>query len=287
VADSLAPEHRGLGFGIHRAADTAGAAVGLALALAVVSFSQSDPEVLSRETFQLVVTASLLPAVLSVVSLAMLAREVPREAPSPLAPRRTSRQLGRPFLVFLAIAGLFDLGNFSDAFLILRAQERGLSVAGVLATVLGFNLVYAVVSAPAGRWSDRLGRKGVLLTGWLAYGLLYLGLARAVESLHVVLLFLAYGAYYGLTAGTAKALVADLVPRELRGTAFGLYHALLGALNLPSSLIAGLLWQGWGSWNGFGPQAPFLFGAACALAAAGLLLATPLNPVTAPGEGGP
>ncbi|MGB8224087.1 MAG: MFS transporter, partial [Polyangiales bacterium] len=172
------------------------------------------------------------------------------------------------FAVFLGIVALFDLGNFSDAFLILRAQERGLGVGAVLWTLLGFNVVYALISGPAGALSDRIGRRRIITAGWIAYAGIYLGFALAGSAAQIIVLYLCYGAYYGLATGTAKAMVADLVPVELRGTAYGSYHALLGIIDLPASLIAGLLWQGIGSWPGFGPAAPFYFGSATALTAA-------------------
>jgi MFS family permease len=171
----------------------------------------------------------------------------------------------------MVIIGLFDLGNSSDAFLILRAQERGLSVAGILGMLITFNLVYTVVSAPAGSLSDRIGRRRVIIGGWLTYAAIYLGFALVQTAWHVWVLYALYGAYYGLTYGTAKAMVADLVPAALRGTAYGTYNATLGLLDFPASLIAGLLWQGIGAWHGFGPAAPFLFGAATALLAAVLM----------------
>ncbi len=97
--------------------------------------------------------------------------------------------------------------------------------------------------------------------------MIYLGFGLAQTSLHIWVLYLIYGFYYGLAYGTAKAMVADLVPAELRGTAYGTYNALLGIIDFPASLIAGLLWSGVGGWEGFGPSAPFFFGAAMALTA--------------------
>ena len=143
----------------------------------------------------------------------------------------------------------------------------------VLWTLLGFNLIYALVSTPAGALSDRIGRRRIIIAGWIAYAGIYLGFALAGSTIQIVGLYLCYGAYYGLTMGTAKAMVADLVPAHLRGTAYGSYHALLGIIDLPASLIAGVLWQGVGSWPGFGPAAPFYFGAATALTAALLFTA--------------
>jgi len=271
VADSIDESQRGLAFGFHRAADTGGAMIGLLIAFGVVWATQAASVELGKHTFQVVVLASLVPAVLAVLSLALGADDVPvttrRERPV-----ISFRGLGRPFLAFMLIVGLFDLGNSSDAFLVLRAQERGLSVLGILGMLVTFNLVYTLVSTPAGSLSDQIGRRRVIIGGWLAYAVIYLGFALAQASWHVWLLYVLYGVYYGLAYGVTKALVADLVPAELRGTAYGTYNAVLGLLDFPASLTAGLLWQGIGSWDGFGPSAPFLFGAAMALSAAVLMI---------------
>ncbi|MBN1484072.1 MAG: MFS transporter [Chloroflexia bacterium] len=267
VADSVDERQRGLAFGLHRAADTGGAMVGLLIALGVVWWVQQNAEGLGRSTFQVVVLASLLPAVLAVLSLALGARDVPVTAQRE-RPAITLKGLGKPFLSFLLIVGLFDLGNSSDAFLVLRAQERGLGVLEILGVLVAFNLVYSLLSTPAGALSDRVGRRKLIVGGWLAYAAIYLGFALAGRAWHVWVLYALYGAYYGLAYGTAKAMVADIVPAELRGTAYGTYNAVLGLLDLPASLIAGLLWSGLGPWEGFGPAAPFFFGAALALAAA-------------------
>ncbi len=285
VADSVEAPRRGMAFGFQRAADTAGAALGILIALGVVWATQAGGRTLAAPTFRTLVWISLLPAVLAVVVLAIGARE---RRPAAAATSAASRwplanpaALGRPFLVYLAITGLFDLGNSSDAFLVLRAQERGLSVAGILAMLFTFNVVYSVVALPAGKLSDRLGRRGLIAGGWLVYAAIYLGFALARTGWHVWLLYVAYGLYYGLAAGASRALVADLVPAALRGTAFGTYNALLGVLDLPASLIAGVLWQGIGGWRGFGAPAPFAFGAAMALLAAALLAAWKPTPAGA------
>jgi len=267
VADSIGEHQRGLAFGFHRAADTAGAVVGLLIALAIVWFAQSGDVVLAEHTFRTVVLVSLIPAALAVLSLAIGAKEVTvmgkREAP-----RFAFKSLGKPFMIFMIIVAIFDLGNSSDAFLVLRAQERGLSVFGVLGMLVTFNLVYTLISTPAGSLSDRIGRRKLIVGGWLAYAVIYLGFGLARTGWHVWTLYALYGVYYGMAYGTAKALVADLVPVELRGTAYGTYNAVLGILDLPASVIAGVLWQGAFGWSGFGASAPFLFGAALALVAA-------------------
>jgi len=274
LAESVTPETRGLAFGVHRAFDSAGAVAGLLVALGIVWSAQRGALALAPGTFRLLVLASLVPAFAAVLVLAFGAKEI-RGGPAHGSghAKLSVRGLDPAFRRFLLAVGLFTLGNSSDSFLVLRASERGLSVVGVLGMLLGFNVVYTLVSAPAGRVSDLFGRKRVIAAGWLFYALLYLGFALAREASQVVTLFILYGLYYGLVEGVGRAFVADLVrDREKLGSAYGLYHAVVGAFALPASLIAGILWQGIGDFPGLGPQAPFLLGAVLALAATGLLL---------------
>lgn len=270
VADSIDDANRGFAFGLHRAADTGGAVVGLLIASALIYLAQGGAVSLGPDAFRTLVLVSLVPAGLAVLVLAVGARETGSQTVAARA-RLAVRGLGKRFAIFLAISALFDLGNSSDAFLVLRAQERGLTVVEILLMLAAFNVVYAVLATPAGSLSDRIGRKRILVAGWLVYAVIYFGFAFAETGLHVTTLFIAYGAYYGLSYGTAKAMVTDLVPASLRGTAFGTYHATLGLIDLPASVIAGVLWQGVGSWQGLGPGAPFVFGGAMALAATLLL----------------
>ena len=278
VADSIDAKNRGLAFGLHRAGDTAGAAVGLLTALIVVGLAQGDKLTLQAATFRTLVWMSVIPAILAVILLAVGIHETPlKQSKIGAAQKLSWRDLNRPFKRYLLVVTLFTLGNSSDAFLILRAQERGLSVLGVMALLLAFNVVYAAVSGPASALSDRIGRRWLLTVGWLAYAMIYAGFALAQTAVHIWLLFGLYGVYYGLTEGSAKAFVADLSLPEQRGTAYGLFNAAIGLAALPASLFAGLLWQGIGNWTGFGPSAPFWFGAILALAATGLLFALRLE----------
>ena len=270
VADSVNECQRGLAFGLHRAADTGGAVVGIILALVVVWMAQAGNVQLSRDTFQKVVLISLVPAFIAVVALAILAQDVPVIKQRQL-PKFAFRGLGKQFVIFMIIVSIFDLGNSSDAFLVLRAQDCGASVLGVLGMLVIFNLVYTLASIPFGALSDRVGRRKIIAGGWLLYAFVYLGFAMAGQPWHIWILYALYGLYYGLTYGTSKALVADIVPAELHGTAYGTYNAVLGILDLPASLIAGVLWQGIGRWRGFGASAPFLFGGGLALLAALLM----------------
>ena len=136
-----------------------------------------------------------------------------------------------------------------------------------------FNLVYTLVSTPAGALSDRIGRLRLIIAGWFVYAVVYLGFGLSQTAVQVWVLYAFYGLYYSLAYGTSKAMIADLVPENVRGTAYGTYNAAIGILDFPASVIAGVLWQGVGAWTGLGAAAPFIFGSATALLAA-LLMAT-------------
>ncbi|MBP9675533.1 MAG: MFS transporter [Anaerolineaceae bacterium] len=271
LADSVAPEVRGLAFGFHRAMDTAGAFIGILIAALVVWLTQKSGITLERSTFQIIVLASLIPAFLAVLSLLIGVKDVAVKGQRS-KPKFSLRGMGKPFSIFLGIVSLFTLGNSADAFLVLRAQNLGVSVLGILIMLAVFNLTYTLVSTPAGSLSDRIGRRRLIIGGWLVYAVIYFGFALANAQWQVWILYTLYGVYYGMAYGSAHALVADLVPENLRGTAYGTYNAVIGLLAFPSSFIAGILWQGIGAWQGFGAPAPFFFGGALALIASLLML---------------
>ena len=267
VADSIDEKQRGLAFGVHRAGDTAGAFIGLGLAALIVWLTESGAAQLTRRTFQVAVLASILPAILAVVVLALGAHDVPGTRKAPGGLHLTLAGFDTRFKLFLLVVVLFTLGNSSDSFVVLLGQKRGLDVFQVMLMVMTFNLVYASLAGPLGSLSDRVGRRALIIAGWIVYGLIYLGFAVSTTGWHVWVLFALYGIYYAATEGVARALIADIVPSERRGGAYGLFNAAVGITALPASVIAGLLWQGAGPWSGFGPSAPFLFGAALALLA--------------------
>jgi MFS family permease len=266
VADSTTPEMRGLAYGFNRAMDKAGAMIGLLIAGLVVWLAQANSLDLTRSTFQTIVLLSLVPAVLAVLSLAIGTKDVAVTSQR-AAPKFSLRNLGKPFNIFMLIVSIFTLGNSSDGFLVLRAQNLGISVTGILVMLAIYNLVVTLVATPAGSLSDRIGRRRLIIGGWLIYSMIYFGFALAQSAWQIWLLYITYGIYFGMAFGTANALVADLVPENMRGTAFGTYHAVIGLLAFPSSLIAGILWEGIGAWHGFGPSAPFFFGGSLALLA--------------------
>jgi len=272
LAASAPPESRGFSFGFHRGADTAGALLGLLVVALVIYASQGWAAPLHEIAFRRLVLVAVVPGLLAVFVMLSVREVGPRTARAKAsdergAAARTSGDLGRRFPLFLVAAGLFSLANSSDAFVLLRTQNLGLSVAAIALVLAGFNLVYSVVSPFAGRWSDRLGRPVVIALGWGLYSATYLGFGLARSTWPVWPLFGLYAVYYGLAEGTARALVADLVPDERRGTAYGLYNTVVGATALPASLLAGLVWQGAGGWSGWGASAPFVLGSALAAAA--------------------
>jgi len=270
VADSTSPNEMGRSFGFHRAMDTMGAVLGLSVAALIVYLVQRGGLELTWHAFRTLVIAGIGPAVLAVLMLLLFVREKKRAA----QPKSADPAAGQPvcespakaapdgrFKLFLVIMVLFTLGNSSDAFLILRAQNLGFSVVGVLVLFVAFNLVYALAAMPAGMVSDKLGRKRVIVVGWAIYALSYLGLALASATWQLWLLFALYGLYYGISEGVCRAFVCDLVPAERRGTAYGWYHTAVGISLLPASVIAGWLW------HLIGPAATFYFGAGMAGAA--------------------
>jgi MFS family permease len=267
LADSTKSTQRGLAFGLHRAGDTAGAFVGLGIAALIIWLTQSGAAELTRHTFQDVVLASIIPAVLAVLILALGVKEVAaaRKETANL-PSLKWKTFDKRFRAFLIVVIIFTLGNSSDSFIILRGQNRGLSVLQIMGMLMTFNAIYAALAGPLGSLSDRVGRRKLMLIGWTIYGLVYLGFALSHTGVEIWILYAIYGIYYALTEGVAKALVADIVPQEQRGTAFGLFNAAIGFSALPASLIAGVLWQV------ISPAAPFVFGACLALIAGFLLM---------------
>ncbi len=271
VASSTDESNRGFAFGLHRAGDTAGAFIGIGIAALIIWLTQTNQVLLSVNTFHVAVLASIIPAVLAVIVLSVGATDLVTTGKGSGVLRLSLKGMDARFKSFLFIVVVFTLGNSSDSFIILRAQERGLSVLQTMFMLMTFTAIYTILSGPLGALSDRIGRRKLIIGGWFAYGLVYLGFALAQTGWQIWMLFGLYGIYYASTEGVAKALVADLVPESQRGTAYGLFNAAIGITALPASLLAGLLWQGAGSWTGFGPSAPFLFGAALALFASVLL----------------
>jgi MFS family permease len=260
IADITPPELRGRAFGFNKAMDKAGGFLGLVVAAAVLYLTQQDALTLTRESYEWLVLLAVLPGLAAVAVMARWVEERPRATTARSAPLSWSQMNGR-FRAFISVLAIFMLGNSSDAFLMLRAQTVGLSTTEIFLVVAGFSLVIALSSTKGGALSDTFGRRGLIIAGWLIYALIYFGFAFASARWHIWVLYAGYGLYYGAFLGASSALVADLVPEQLRGTAYGIFNAALGIAALPASLLAGLLWD----W--YGPSAPFLFGAVLAVVA--------------------
>jgi MFS family permease len=266
IADSTEADRQGRAFGYSRAMDPLGAVLGLLTAAALIALGAHVVKTMTMGTFRMLVLLAAGPGLIGVLLVVLFIRDQAASGEKRKPPRLSLKGYDRRFKAFLAITVVFTLGNSSDAFLILRAQQIGLSLVEIMVLLALFNLLTALVAVPAGILSDRIGRTRVIIAGWLIYGAVYLGFAFVTRAWQIWGLYILYGAYYGATEGVGKALVADVVmASEKRGTAFGLYNAAVGISALPASFIAGLLWQKWG------PAAPFLFGAGLSLAAVAAL----------------
>jgi len=274
IADSTPPEKRGLSFGFHRAADTGGAFVGLSLVALLVWLGEKGALKLEAAVYRNLVLVGMIPGFCAV--LLMLAVRETRAAKRVETHERTA--LDPRFKWLVAIMVLFTLGNSSDAFLMLRSQDAGLSVFHISLILVVFNAIYTAAAMPMGAWSDRVGRPRVIRLGWFVYAAVYLVFALASSPWHIVAAWLVYAIYYAMVEAMGRALVSDFVPSEQRATAYGIYGTAVAITAFPASLIAGILWQGIGRWSGFGPSAPFYFGSALALLAALLLTAMSRRP---------
>ncbi|HEY0021326.1 MAG TPA: MFS transporter [Longimicrobium sp.] len=258
LAESVPAEQRGAAFGLHRAADHAGAVAGPLIASAMLLAWPGN----LRTVFAL----AIIPGLLTVGAVMWKVRETAPASPATSAPPLPRwSELGPTLPRYLAVLALFTLGNASDAFLLLRAAEAGVPVAAIPLLWGALHVSKAVFSIWGGRLSDRIGARRAIVAGWMVYAAVYAGFAVVGAAWQVWALFLVYGLYFGLTEAPEKALVAALAPEGRRGSAFGAYHAAIGIAALPASVLFGVLWQV------FGAHVAFAVGAAFALAAALLL----------------
>ncbi len=268
IADAAAPEERGLAFGFQRAMDHAGAVIGPLIAYAVLSLIAANREAPTAENYKTLFLLASIPALFAMLVAIFAVREsghaargnaansnaasgnmasgVAVEASPASKPHLTLRGFDSNFKRFLVIVSLFTLSNSSDAFLLLRAQQAGVGAALIPLLWAALHVSKVVSSVLGGDLSDRLGRKTMIVAGWGLYAAVYLAFAFVSTATEAWILFLVYGIYFGLTEGTEKALVADLVRPGRRGTAFGLYNLAFSITVLPASLLMGWLWD----WRG-------------------------------------
>ncbi|MHB8173623.1 MAG: MFS transporter [Nitrospirota bacterium] len=274
IAESTEPDRYGAAFGFHRAMDTFGAVIGPATAFILLKAFSGD--------FRRVFWVSMIPAALAVATIILFIKErdkspADRKPTDPVTARGQLTGRSRPnglswsalsgrFRFFVIIAAVFSAGNSSDAFLILRAQQVGISPATIPLVYLLFNAIYSLISLPAGITADRFGRKRIILAGFFLFAAIYYGFARFADSRSVWLLFGAYGVFMGMTEGIQKAYLAEVLPSEFKATAFGIYSMMVGLALLPASIIGGWLW------DHVSPAATFYYGAVMALISAGLFV---------------
>ena len=265
IADVTLPEQRGAAYGLRQALDTVGAVLGPLAAIGLMIFLAND--------IRAVLWVAVVPAVVAVLVLVAWVREPEREqAPAPVGDKlawRSLARLQRHYWLVVALGALLTLARFSEAFLILRAQDLGLALALAPAVMVVMNLVYTAVSFPAGVAADRGGQRALLFWGLAALIASDLVLGAGAGLVAVLAGAALWGVHMGLTQGLLSKLVADAAPADLRGTAFGVFHLVSGAALLAASVLAGWLW------SAFGASSTFYAGAAfTALAFAGLLMAT-------------
>ncbi len=261
VAGSAHTENFGWAFGLQRMLDTFGSVIGPLATFGILRLFAKP-----SEGYRYIFLLSGVVALFTLLITGLVVKERSRDRR--LARGISLRLLKGRFAVLLLVVLVFTLGNSSDAFLLLRAQDLGVRAVLIPVVYALFNLFYAGLALPAGYLSDRAGRRVILVAGWIIYAAVYFGFAVASRAWHVWILWAVYGAYYATSEGTAKALVAEAVPDSDRGTAYGLFNASIGIMALPASLIAGWLW------SHYGAAAPFWFGAIMAAVASALLLST-------------
>ncbi len=262
IADSTPEGYSGRAFGFHRAMDTSGAVVGPLLALGLVA--------LADERLRLVFVIAIIPAVLSIAPFAAV-REMRPRVDHAAASRPLGDGVPRQFWILMGVAVLFALVNSSDAFIILRARDVGMSLTTVVLAYVVYNTLYSLLAYPLGDLSDRIGKRAVLTGGFLVFGVVYLGFALIDGPAGVWPLFAVYGVYIAATEGVARSFVSDLAPPARRATMLGVYHTLIGLATVFASSMAGL------TWDIVSPRAPFIIGGIGGLVCAALLLALPLS----------
>jgi MFS family permease len=304
IGDSVPKEYRGLAFSFHRVMDNTGAVLGPIVAIAILYFligpalwtesamKYVQPSAGGAEhagavgALRWLFALAVVPGVLAMLAAVLMVREIHPPPATGNGPLKGVWGMPRKFYAYVSIVTLFTLGNSSDMFIVLLAAMRfNMSFLMLLVLWISLNVSKIVFSIPGGILSDKLGRRPIIISGWIVYALVYLGFAFADpnQQWQFWTLIFIYGIYFGMTEGVEKALVADFIPSERRGTAFGLYNAALGIASLPANLVFGALWV-WIEANvgkGMGGKVAFSMGAALAGLATvllAILLATGKKP---------
>ena len=261
---------QGKAFGLSRTMDNAGAVVGLTLAGLITLFASSQIVTLTKPVFHLIVLLAVLPTIIAVFLISLFVHDT-KSVDVTVKKNIKTDSLGKKYYLFLFITFLFTLGNSSDGFLILRTQKLGMPLPMIFFLLAAFSLVASLLSLPMGIISDKIGRKKSIVFGWFLYAIVYFGFAWINNLNGIIILFLLYGVYYGFFEGVAKAYVADIIPSEKKGIAFGIYNMVTGLTLFLASLTAGTLWQV------FSPSVAFVFGGSLAIIATFFFIFTSLT----------
>ena len=250
----------GTAFGVHKALDMGGSALGILMAYLLLAGSDGD------FSYKKIFLISMIPAILSLATFPLIkekkaARVIRKREPF----WKNIKKLDGQLKLYLVVAFLFTLGNSSNAFLLLRAKSVGFDDTNVILLYFIYNVTASLLAIPLGKHSDKVGRKRLLVAGYLVFALVYFGFAFASSKTFMITLFVIYGIYTAMIAGVERAFVAEIAPEELKGTMLGLLSTVVGIALFPASTIAGILW------TAFGATVPFVFGACLSFAAALIL----------------
>ena len=270
-------EKRGLAFGFNRAADHLGAVFGPLIASLLLWIYAVNPQIPTVKEYQNVFLWASIPIVIGLFVIVFFVKEdekVKITAETEKAPIKLSlKEFDGNFKRFLVVIAIFTLSNSTDAFLLLRAEQSGIAPAILPLLWMALHLSKVVFSLIGGDLSDKIGRKTLIFSGWIIYAIVYAGFAFVNSAWQAWVLFIIYGVYFGLTEGVEKALVADLVSAEKRGTAYGFYNLAFSITVLPASIIFGGIWSVFDKiWVGYGASIAFLISASISICAAILLL---------------
>lgn len=257
ISASVVDNHAGRNFGFHKAMDNSGAIAGPLLAFVLLYFFPLN--------YGNIFIFATIPAILGVLTIIIFIKD--SHANNTTAKSKISlKQLPRKYWLFLIVIVIFSLGNSTDALLLVKTSETGIKSSYIPLIYMIFNLVSVIFAIPMGKLSDKIGREKMIISGFLIYAVVYFFFGRYNNIKVFIFLFVLYGFYSALTDSSLKALISDIVGKDLKGTGFGLYHAVLGITLLPASLVAGILYDRVNS------NAPFYFGAVMALLATILLI---------------
>lgn len=260
VAESADRDSLGKSFGIHKMLDMAGSAVGILLACILMTR-------LGENSYKTVFILSIIPVAVSLfLFLFIVEKKETRKAVQREHFWKNIKTLDGQLKWYLFVTFLFTLGNSSNSFLLLRAYDLGFSSSTAILLYFIFNVTASVLAVPCGKLSDKIGRKKLLVAGYITFSIVYLGFAFCMKKTLLVLIFVLYGIYTAMTAGVERAFISEIAPKNLKGTMLGLHSTLVGIALLPASVIAGVLW------NEIGAFAPFLYGAVMSMFAAVILM---------------